>query len=247
MYKSAQNSKISYADNTPSREEVAASMVWERARTEFQKQTRVESILQAALKLLRKKPFHSITLSELAKDLSFTRANLYKYFESKEEVYLALLAERIADCGRNARLSLPTQQQIVQTGRLESFTEYWVEVMAEHSEMLTLLSVAGNILEKNCSDRVLLQSKLAMAEAVDRDFIFCLMTFFPGREYDEYHGLVSHLIILANGLHSICGLSQTQRDFLTQQGLGNLCLEFRSTYLGQVQLTAGAWIQATAS
>jgi len=219
-------------------------MGWERARTESQKRTRSASILDAALALLRLKPLHAITLSDIAKNLSFTRANLYKYFESKEEVYLALLADRITECGRDARGRLPTQQEITSNGRVTSFTAYWVELLSAHAEMLTLLSVAGSILEKNCSDRILVQSKRAMAEAIDRDFVFSLMTFFPGREQDAYRSLISHLVILANGLHSACGLSEEQRALLTQEGLSSMCRDFQSVYTEQTRFIVDAWINA---
>ena len=218
-------------------------MSWERARTESQKQTRADSILEAALELLRLKPLHAITLSEIAKNLSFTRANLYKYFESKEEVYLALLADRIAKCGRDARSCLPTQHEIANAGRTRSFTEYWVQLMSSHSEMLTLLSVAGNILEKNCSDRIMVQSKRAMSEAIDRDFVFSLMTFFPGHEQQEYRSLITHLVILANGLHAACGLSPDQRALLISEGLGSMCQEFQTVYSAQTEFIVNAWLK----
>ena len=65
---------------------------WARARSPAQKRAREEEVLDAAARLLSTRPFASISLSDLAGEVSFSRANLYKYFGSKEEVYLALMA-----------------------------------------------------------------------------------------------------------------------------------------------------------
>ena len=69
------------------------AMEFIRARTNEQKQLRLDEIKNAARLLYEKMPFSKITLSLIASQLPFDRANLYKYFSSKEEIYLQILVD----------------------------------------------------------------------------------------------------------------------------------------------------------
>ncbi|EGW40889.1 TetR/AcrR family transcriptional regulator, partial [Desulfosporosinus sp. OT] len=66
-------------------------MEFERARNEEQKSIRRDQIIEAALKLYETEPFEKITLASIANELSFSRANLYKYVTTKEEIFLRIL------------------------------------------------------------------------------------------------------------------------------------------------------------
>lgn len=66
---------------------------FKRARSAEQKQARVEEVKLVTAKLYAEKPYHEITLSTIGEQLGWTRANVYKYFSSKEEVFLALAAD----------------------------------------------------------------------------------------------------------------------------------------------------------
>ena len=52
---------------------------------------RREEIIQACGKLYETMSFKEITIKEIGKETSFTRTSIYNYFETKEEIYLALL------------------------------------------------------------------------------------------------------------------------------------------------------------
>ena len=65
-------------------------MSFERAKTEENKQIRIQQIKDVAIKLFDTHEFHEITLAHIAKGTDFTRGNLYKYISSKEEIYLLI-------------------------------------------------------------------------------------------------------------------------------------------------------------
>ena len=56
-----------------------------RARTVEQKQERMLEIKTVADTLFKKMPYANITLTTIAEDLGWSRANLYKYVTTKEE------------------------------------------------------------------------------------------------------------------------------------------------------------------
>ena len=57
-----------------------------RARSEDQKEERLNQIKDATAKLFETQPFNEITLSTIAEKLGWSRANLYKYVTTKEEI-----------------------------------------------------------------------------------------------------------------------------------------------------------------
>ena len=66
-----------------------------RARSEEQKQARMAEIKAAADSLFNSVPYQEITLSTIAGKLSWTRANLYKYVTTKEEIYLEICSDKM--------------------------------------------------------------------------------------------------------------------------------------------------------
>ena len=53
-------------------------------------QARKNEIIAACRKLYETMSFKEITLKEIGKQTSFTRTSIYNYFETKEEIFLAL-------------------------------------------------------------------------------------------------------------------------------------------------------------
>ena len=64
------------------------SVDFERARQPEQKELRREAILEAATELLAEKGLHDISLSAIARRAKLSKANLYRYFESREAIFL---------------------------------------------------------------------------------------------------------------------------------------------------------------
>lgn len=65
-----------------------------RARSDEQKAERLEEVKAALDHQFATRPFHEITLTTLADELGWSRTNLYKYVATKEEVFLAVFADK---------------------------------------------------------------------------------------------------------------------------------------------------------
>ena len=65
---------------------------------------RKEEIINACEELYKTKSFKEITLKDIGNATSFTRTSIYNYFQTKEEIFLALLQREnelwIADLNR---------------------------------------------------------------------------------------------------------------------------------------------------
>ena len=61
---------------------------YQRARSPQQKAERMTAIMDAAESLFRDLPYHEINMGMIAKELGWSRSNLYKYAATQEEVFL---------------------------------------------------------------------------------------------------------------------------------------------------------------
>ena len=64
-----------------------------RARSPEQKEQRLDEIKGAVRRQFAERPYHEITLTTIAEELGWSRANLYKYVTTKEEIFLLLTAD----------------------------------------------------------------------------------------------------------------------------------------------------------
>lgn len=64
-----------------------------RARSAAQKCQRMDEIKAAARHQFETRPYHQITLTTIAGELGWSRANLYKYVSTKEEIFLLIMAD----------------------------------------------------------------------------------------------------------------------------------------------------------
>src|SRR5450631_138175 len=65
--------------------------VFQRARSEEQREARRQAILGAAAAMLAEMPVAEVTLNELSRRVGLAKSNVLRYFESREAVLLELL------------------------------------------------------------------------------------------------------------------------------------------------------------
>lgn len=68
---------------------------WQRATSPEQKQERRRAILEAATALFGERPIAGISIGEVAQRAGVAKGSIYRYFATKEEVFLALLIHEL--------------------------------------------------------------------------------------------------------------------------------------------------------
>ena len=69
----------------------AGVAMFQRARSEEQREARRQAILGAAAAMLAEMPVAEVTLNELSRRAGLAKSNVLRYFESREAVLLELL------------------------------------------------------------------------------------------------------------------------------------------------------------
>lgn len=118
-----------------------------RARSAEQKGQRLEEIKGAVRRQFAERPYHEITLTTIADELDWSRANLYKYVGTKEEVFLLLTTDEL-DSYFDALLTALPEGCGLAPGVI---AEVWAGIANAHREYFRLGDLLATIVETNVS------------------------------------------------------------------------------------------------
>lgn len=126
-----------------------------RARSDEQKAQRLNQIKSAAERQFAERPYHQITLTTIAEELGWSRANLYKYAATKEEIFLAIMADK-RDAYTNALLAaLPEGCDFAP----EVSAEVWSGIVNAHYDYFRYSDLLFTVIETNVSVEKLVEFK----------------------------------------------------------------------------------------
>jgi len=140
------------------------AMEFIRARSYDQKNMRLNQIVRAALELYETTPFDKITLAAIAGRLDFSRANLYKYVSSKEEIYLFVVSSDLDAFVQDVLEHFEDAENLT----IEEFARQWSETLYRHKRLLQLFSVLFTLIEKNVSAQSLAVFKRQMYGSIGK-------------------------------------------------------------------------------
>jgi len=204
-------------------------MNWQRARTDEQKEQRIVAILEATARLYESSTFEKITLAAIAREASFTRSNLYKYFRSKEEIFFEFLKHDV----RLWRRDLVDQYAGISACTVESFADIWVKVLVRHERLLRLVSVLYAHLEKKASRESLIGFKhMANHEFGELSTVLC--RFFPDLTSEQALTFLQQQQAASIGLYTMTDLSATQRQVLEMPEFQHFQLDFAESFRSAV-------------
>jgi AcrR family transcriptional regulator len=200
-------------------------MEWQRARSREQKEHRVAEIITAAARLYKIRSFEEITFTAIAKEAAFTRSNLYKYFNSKEEIFLEFLKHDIGRWRKNLETAFRNEQGLA----VKQFARRWVKVQAGHERLVRLFSVLYTSLEKKSSARSLIEFKRTVNQesaAVSE----LLRGLFPGLTFEKTLEFLNLQLAAAIGLYQMTDLSEAQKTILEDPEFKHFKLDFQACF-----------------
>jgi AcrR family transcriptional regulator len=136
-------------------------MGFQRARTDEQRNERRRQILGAAASMLTEMPVSELTLNGLSRRACLAKANVLRYFESREAVLLELLetegAHWIAELEREA---VPGGGGVRE--RENRLAEHLASSLARRPVLCDLVSAQATVLEHNISVETAIRHKHAV-------------------------------------------------------------------------------------
>jgi AcrR family transcriptional regulator len=200
-------------------------MIWQRARTDEQKEVRIAEILSAAERLFDSSDYEAITLVAVAKESKFTRSNLYKYFNTKEEIYIELIKRDFALWADDLETVFNTYDEI----SVGEFADVWVDTFIRHPRLSGLIPILFTTLEKNATLQNLVDFKFALKENI-ADVIAVLCRLFPSLTMERAVNFLMLQMAAAIGLLPMAHVSEKQKKAMEQTGMEGTRIEFAREY-----------------
>ena len=175
---------------------------------------RREEIISACEKLYQTMGFKEITIKDIAGATSFTRTSIYNYFQTKEEIFLALMQKEY-------ELWVEELDAIANdytTMSAESFSSMLAHSLEKRSMLLKLLSMNHFDMEENSRPECLKDFKTAYGasiEAVRR----CLIKFFPEMNAKSRQDFLYAFLPFLYGIYPYTTVSGKQRQAMSEAGL----------------------------
>lgn len=135
---------------------------FQRARSVEQKEQRLGDIKAAAAELFASRPYHEITLTTIAEKLGWSRANLYKYVTTKEEIFLSLSADLRDEYFAALLAALPAGCGFSN----DTIAEVWAGLASAHREYFRYGDLLFSVIETNVSVDKLVEFKRGYYEAL---------------------------------------------------------------------------------
>lgn len=135
---------------------------------------RKEEIINACEKLYQTMSFKDITIKEIGNITSFTRTSIYNYFQTKEEIFLALL-KREYELWLNDLSDIENQPK-EKSG--DEFADRLAHSLEQRHQLLKLLSMNHYDLESNVRPEHLTEFKIIYGKSMS-SVMNCLAVYFP--------------------------------------------------------------------
>ncbi len=131
-------------------------MNWQRATTDEKKSERKIAIYEATLTLFKQKGYDKVSFNGIASQAGFTKSNMYRYFSSKEEIFLSIFADLFQSWFEDIFATLKSQPQNIEAA---DFAKQWTKSYAAHQQFLDLTPILFTSLESNSAYEQLLDFK----------------------------------------------------------------------------------------
>ena len=175
-------------------------------KTAEQIASRREEIVNACEKLYQTMSFKEITLKEIGREVPFSRPTIYNYFQTKEEIFLALF-EREYDRW-NAELSSILENN-EKPGK-EELAEKLAASLSNRVQLLKLLSMNNYDMEANSRAELLTDFKKAYGRSMQ---LVCaiLAKFRPEKSPSDIQNTVYIFFPFMFGIYPYAAVTEKQR------------------------------------
>ena len=175
---------------------------------------RREEIISACAQLYQTMSFKEITLKDIAGATSFTRTSIYNYFQTKEEIFLALMQKEY-ERWVAALDDLAASYTVMS---VEAFSGALAHTLEKRGMLLKLLSMNHFDMEENSRPECLREFKEAYGAAIEA-LRRCLVKFFPGMDAKARQDFLYAFLPFLYGLYPYTTVSGKQRQAMAEAGL----------------------------
>ena len=192
---------------------------------------RREEIINACEQLYQTMSFREITLKEIGSITSFSRPTIYNYFETKEEIFLALFKREYDRWNEQLTAVHDHNEQLSKT----QLAEQIAQSLAERQQLLKLLSMNNYDMEANSRQEMLASFKQSYGESLHRVRML-LERFCPDMSVRDIQNFIYTFFPFMFGIYPYTAVTEKQKAAMEEAGINYV---YHSVY----ELTYGCLIR----
>jgi TetR/AcrR family transcriptional regulator len=194
--------------------EIAA---FQRARKPEEQQLRREAILAAAAELFDAGGEQAAGLNAIAAKAGFTKSNVYRYFESREEVLLSLF---VADLEAFVT-AYETEARSIPQGDVVALAELTARGFIDRPRLATMISIIASVLEQNVSVPKIVALKRTLTRLYSRVAV-AVHDCLPGTSIEDCSWAASIAATLVAGMWPTVNSSPAAAEVLAMPEFAHL-------------------------
>ena len=172
---------------------------------------RKEEIITACAKLYKTMSFKDITIKEIGNATTFTRTSIYNYFQTKEEIFLALLQREYELWIRRLKQIRAEHERM--TGA--EFADALAHSLEERKNLLKIMSMNHYDMEDNSRIERLIEFKVVYGQSL-AEVRNCLGQFFPEMTEQDKQDFIFSFFPFMFGIYPYTVVTEKQREAMTQ-------------------------------
>lgn len=191
-----------------------------RARSDANKEKRFIELKNATELLFHEKTYHEITLAAIAENVGWSRANLYKYITSKEEIFLEILIDKYIVFTETLLAAFPTESNYSRS----TVAEVCAGIFTAHKDFLNYYNLLPIILETNVSLDNLVKFKKTFMEYTQ--IMTAHFSQYLQFSASDTMTLFSTVLFHATGLNGNCQNNALAKEAARIAGIPEIQIDF---------------------
>ena len=172
---------------------------------------RKEEIISACEQLYKTMSFKDITLKEIGNVTSFTRTSIYNYFQTKEEIFLALYTREYDRWNEDLQGILNENVKLSK----KQLSEKIASSIAKREQLLKLLSMNNYDMESNSRPELLVSFKVSYGESL-RNIQKILKKFCPDMNEADIKNFIYVFFPFMFGIYPYTTVTDKQREAMNK-------------------------------
>ncbi len=177
-------------------------------------EARREEIINACEKLYQTMSFKEITIKEIGNATSFTRTSIYNYFQTKEEIFLALLKREYELWSA----SLKDAMDWVEAMSKDDFAKMMANSLSDREQLLKIMSMNHYDMETGSRPEHLRDFKVAYGESI-RTVRAALDKYFPDMAAQQKQDFIYTFFPFMFGIYPYTYVTEKQRTAMDEAGV----------------------------
>lgn len=183
---------------------------------------RRDEIVNACKKLYETMSFKEITLKEIGNAVPFSRPTIYNYFQTKEEIFLALFQREYERWNRDLEAIIEENEALTHAQIADSVAKS----LENRPQLLRLLAMNNYDMEANSRGELLVGFKAAYGRSLE-NVRAILEKFCPEKTEKEIGNVLYVFFPFMFGVYPYTSVTEKQRSAMEAAGVG---FEYRSVY-----------------